>query len=291
MKTASLSLASLSLTAGALLLAGCADPNGHAPLLFVSTNSFGVDIGASPAAGQAPSLNLGYKSVDLAVVPVTTEAKGGSPIRGCYSAARNATEAGACADGAPARQVAGGATVTSSAGELSLVALRDDEQKLAQAVPLPRDTKAAPVSASGPQPKGVPVSAPSGERFGQSIRDSLSVYSSFSGEAKAGSETGVQLGKAFATGVAAQQLTEGINYYLQYKGQTAATASDAAKETALRTECMQALITAKEKSVPDSLLPACNEKSVDELRFRTACVQVLTSAVEKKVPQDKLPKC
>ncbi|EKV32629.1 hypothetical protein C882_2708 [Caenispirillum salinarum AK4] len=70
----------------------------------------------------------------------------------------------------------------------------------------------------------------------QVMHDSLSVYSSFDSDVDAGGAQtlGVSLGKVFATGVAAQQLTEGQNYYLQFKGRAEYAAAVAACVTAAK---------------------------------------------------------
>lgn len=64
-----------------LLLAGCAH-TGETPLIFGQTNTLGLSIGGS-APDQGGDLVLGYKSQNLALVPVTvTQPGGGSePIR------------------------------------------------------------------------------------------------------------------------------------------------------------------------------------------------------------------
>jgi hypothetical protein len=58
------------------ILAGC-NTTGDVPLLFVQTTSVGIT--AATTGGQAtPELTVGYRDVDVALVPVTN---GGSPVR------------------------------------------------------------------------------------------------------------------------------------------------------------------------------------------------------------------
>jgi|GEM_PF-2766690 len=89
----------------------------------------------------------------------------------------------------------------------------------------------------------------------ESVRDSLSVFSSFDAKSDVkGGEVGITLGKAFATGVAAQHLTEGMNFYIQYKGQALVSG---AKATA-KGECIRALTAAMgEGKVTADALTAC----------------------------------
>lgn len=302
------------LTVSLLALAGCATTNSNtqqSPLLFISTNSFGVDVGASPSSASLPSINLGFKSLDVALVPVTTDVTNVA-IRGCYNAGQNVGKVGNCdaviaasegrqpssSAGAPAR-VAETSTPPEGPIRIAQAAPLKAEEVRVQAVPLapgaaPLRTLHAPVTKAPPVgASAVPVViGPNPGSFDQSMRDSLSVFSSFNADTKVGQEASIQLGKAFATGVAAQQLTEGLNYYMQLKGQSLIGA-DSNKEIALRSECMQAVIEAKDKSAPEASLPNCGERglSMEGLRVRIACAQVLKSAVEKKIPAAQLPKC
>ena len=114
------------------------------------------------------------------------------------------------------------------------------------------------------------LEVPNSRVFHQSTTDALSVFSSFTTNASAsgnpttststqtnsntaGSNGGVAiaLGKLFATGVAAQNLSEGMDYYLAYKG--------AAEMQAGMKTCIERLIDAKNAKVPvpDDKLPTC----------------------------------
>ena len=60
----------------AMAAAGCGTVD-NPPLIFTETNSIGITVASSPAS-QGAELTLGYRSLDLAVVPVTvTQADGG----------------------------------------------------------------------------------------------------------------------------------------------------------------------------------------------------------------------
>lgn len=331
-----------------VLVAGCTQMK-PMPLVFVSTSTLGVDIGADPSSAQTPRLVLGYKVNDVALVPVTSEPSQGDPIRGCYNTVKNMSGITACADvvgSSPGKEegpkdklpvdkampiekpngqssnklkwraanmlnrsnfISGSAQdshwITDSTGHDGVNVAQLGE-KMKSAIPIDfgpgPQQKQNSIQKQGKTAVGqnaIPITPDGGSSsYGQSMRDSLSVFSSFNTEAKVGAEGGVQLGKAFATGVAAQQLTEGINYYMQLKGRALAsgTMSETNKGLLLRNECVKSLIAAKDRNIPIELLPNCSEKSQqtqDELNAKTACVKALTAATEKNVSTDKLPKC
>jgi hypothetical protein len=58
------------MAAAAAILAGCATGNGEAPLIFGTTNVYGVSIGGNVADTGGEFL-VGYKGFDLAVIPVS----------------------------------------------------------------------------------------------------------------------------------------------------------------------------------------------------------------------------
>ena len=62
------------LTAVALLLGACASQD-HAPLFFGQAQTLGISVGASPAS-QTPEMTLGFKDVNVAVVPTLDPARG-----------------------------------------------------------------------------------------------------------------------------------------------------------------------------------------------------------------------
>src|SRR5580704_10896580 len=79
-------------------LGGCATNGG--PLVFVVTESIGVDIQAASTSSATPGLTVGYKSVNLAVVPIQMRTDGGPALRGCYAVGQDGAAAPAsCAPG------------------------------------------------------------------------------------------------------------------------------------------------------------------------------------------------
>jgi hypothetical protein len=67
--------------------AGCVANGANAPLIFVQTQSLGITAGAN-AAQAAPELTLGYRNVDVALVPV---AIGNQPLLGTLEDKTKAT--------------------------------------------------------------------------------------------------------------------------------------------------------------------------------------------------------
>ena len=59
-----------------MAVAGCGAAD-NPPLVFTETNNIGITVASSPAA-QGGELTLGYRSLDLAVVPVTVTQADGS---------------------------------------------------------------------------------------------------------------------------------------------------------------------------------------------------------------------
>jgi hypothetical protein len=225
------------LVLAALSVAACAEiPQ---PLVFVSENNLGVDISGSPTDSQVVHLNLGYKNRDASFVPVTSVDKAGATlaIRGCYRVRRGdlGTDNLEC-------ETAGGTTPQTQRVGVMVESVdfnaADPRSRLipineiqgsgfltqvpaAQNVPQrpePRRETATTNAILDPEAsdgKALPVEA---YKARQSMADSLSVFSSFDVDTKAGTQSEIGLGKVFATGIAAQQLTEGQNVYLQYKG-------------------------------------------------------------------------
>jgi hypothetical protein len=224
------------------------------PLLFSSADTYGVNISVSSASSTPLDFALGYKNLDLSLVPVTATDKHGAyyPIRGCYTAAAGSATTVPCSPGggspADVRQSMrspGSANLLFGSYIPSTADAHLEQVKAASpnlvpnsrlALPLhfvPNNPLALPVSGLNPSRPGQPSAAPSTSPEGspsneaEGMRDSLSVFSSFNTNASASSSAGVDvgLGKVFATGVAAQQLTEGQNYYLQYRGFALANAA------------------------------------------------------------------
>src|SRR5215467_3473634 len=61
----------LFLTAASVGIAGCVS-SGNTPLVFVQTETLGITANASQTT---PELTLGYRDVDVAIVPVTADGK------------------------------------------------------------------------------------------------------------------------------------------------------------------------------------------------------------------------
>lgn len=60
----------------AMAVASCGTAD-NPPLIFTETNSIGITVASSPAS-QGAELTLGYRSLDLAIVPVTVTQADGS---------------------------------------------------------------------------------------------------------------------------------------------------------------------------------------------------------------------
>jgi hypothetical protein len=213
-----------------LLLASCS--NVQQPLIFTSESNVGLDVAASPTDPQAVRINFGVKLRDFAFVPTTVTDTGGTVhnVRGCFRQQRGNGELSNCEGG----------DVTGSTPVVAPLAPKPAFYELPQRALL-QPTAVAPVlpaspptgSAGTPTDRSLALPA-TGAPGRESIIDSLSTYSSFDSKssATASAQTtaagasapqanagiNVNLGKVFATGVAAQQLTEGQNYYLQLMG-------------------------------------------------------------------------
>jgi hypothetical protein len=170
------------------------------PLIFASTNTYGDN--------QPLAFNVGYKSRGASIVPTTTLDRAGTSheVRGCFEQALGSGATTACAgqDGTSGQSGAPKSAANSDASELPTTA---------RVVPA-KATRLMPITN---------FSLPRSSTGSESMRDSLSVFSSFDSGASVGQTTGTSggaqigfsLGKVFATGIAAQQLTEGQNYFLQ----------------------------------------------------------------------------
>ncbi len=64
-----------------LLLGGCAHLE-QAPLVYASKTSFGVDVSTASTENPGISMNLGYKQVDAAYVPVAVARKCNDGVAG-----------------------------------------------------------------------------------------------------------------------------------------------------------------------------------------------------------------
>jgi hypothetical protein len=234
-----------------VLLLGC-DPS-QEPLIFGSSNILGVDLSISPSNTQPVTATLGYKSFDLSIVPVTTKSSAGAPnpIRGCFvNGDSTLCPTDATAPTAALPQPPPSAQVPTSSPVFphpAVYAALDvgtlPEVKLA-ALPVPPTLRpgvqtAAPTGgaslserslSNAPAPNALSVGASA-----SNMRDALSVYSSFNSGNTGGTSTqstaqsvsdrlptnvNLNLGKVFATGVAAQFLSYGQYSYLQLSAAT-----------------------------------------------------------------------
>lgn len=87
-------------------LGGCKTQSGG-PLVFVVTHTVGIDIQATSASSATPGLTVGYKSLDLAVVPTQMATDGSDALLGCYAVGQNGADTPAlCGSTEIAKQVA-----------------------------------------------------------------------------------------------------------------------------------------------------------------------------------------
>lgn len=198
--------AALALSGAAVATLSACAPNQEQPLIFVSRDKFGLSIDTQPAPTGEVGVTIGYESDDFSLVPisvVTTSGESLHPIRGCYSAARGGGDA-SC------------------------------DIKLVNVQPTVQGGDLVPQAL--PQPSAGAGGTNGGAKEKQAMHDSLSVFSSFNadGGVKDKGDVTFGLGKLFATGVAAQQLTEGQNYYLQSKGKAEYAAAVSVCLTALK---------------------------------------------------------
>lgn len=212
-----------------LLLTGCF-ASGQAPLIYVSEQTFGVEIGGGGATDAASGITLvlGYKSTDIALVPTLATNSNSIPIRGCYNAGHNVSGVANCADGNFSRNT--------RPTDASKVRAEDDSASEASKAPDPAKTEDELVSfVLDPTETGAAGinTGDSTANQAQSVNDALSVYGSFGSNTTAGGTSKVSFGKVFATGVAAQHLTEGKNLGLRREALASLVKS--------RVECIKAL--------------------------------------------------
>lgn len=214
----------------AWMLGGCANQ----PLVFSSGVVFGVNIAVNGSSTNPIDLTVGYKQLDATVLPVEAEASL-KPIRACSNSAAGSEPNSACADSPAQPQSANAAAPAATKIQYRL----------------PGMVKAFTVQSLEP-----------GDYSDQanSSSDALSVYSNFS--ASAGASAGanaaanVGLGKVFATGIAAQNLSDGQKLSLIDTAlspaqclQNLANVLNAGAKTAAATEAM---VTVCKPAVPDN---------------------------------------
>lgn len=224
-----------------LSLEGCADD----PLVFSSGNTLGIKIAVSPSESQPVKLNVGWDNLDSAIVPTSADAKR-TPVR--------ASTAGCVTKDEAAKECASsGAVVQSNATDNSQVTgtVGQSDTSAGDSTLSPADgqNQAAASTAARMGATGLPIVSAMPGKGGQEKRsDALSVLAIFdsSGSGNASAGVGFHLGKTFATGVAAQNLTEGIQVA-------------AAQSATARSQCIAALSEAMGagKVTPDDITKIC----------------------------------
>jgi len=216
-----------------VLLSACEND----PLVFSSGTTVGIKVKVSPNESSPVSLAVGYDQVDATLIPTTMDparqriaSSRSRPVVDKQEAIDNARTArlqlqrnsdpgSQRASKAFSRVIETLSAQPSPAGDPGLVEVPSSVQRdVAEAVSaLPPDSPAKAVASEFQAQVGPP---------GDYQYDSLSVLSTFNlnAEGKAGS-AGAQLGKTFATGVAAQNLSDGLG-----KSLVASAASECLKE-------------------------------------------------------------
>ncbi len=237
-----------------LTLSGCAHNGG--PLVFVVTHTVGVDIQAASSSSATPGLTVGYKSVDVAVVPTQMATDGAAALRGCYGVGQNGAQTPArCSAEELARADTRRAASSSSQlpSQTAMVPAENEfiPAKLPRGPFTPTSSNIIPTVIAAPPPAAAPAkTGGDAGQFGETVEDAYSVYASFGTGTKTGSSgLSVDIGEVFATGDAAVQLAEGVNYYSSRAGNAAIVNAIA--------NCAQQLAAAKNAGVDVSKLPSC----------------------------------
>jgi len=248
------------------MLGGC-KTQGGGPLVFVVAHTVGIDIQATSASSATPGMTVGYKSLDLAVVPTQMATPGGDALLGCYAVGQNGAATPAlCGSQDIAKSVAHAAKPKSAAlhpdrsndveylgyvlgdGRPHRGDYIDDGVFLRQVVA----PQAIPAPSIQPAVAAAPPIAADNGQFAESVVDAYSVYASFNTSAKAGgSAPGVGIGEVFATGDAAVQLAEAVNYYSSRTGNAEIIKAQG------ESTCVAQLIAAKQAGVDMSKVPDC----------------------------------
>jgi hypothetical protein len=146
------------------------------PLIFTSSNTIGIKIAVSPSETQPLKLNVGYDAIDSAIIPTSTDKARDQLLARSHWCITKDEPAKECIDFDPQNRPR---TASSTSGA----------------------------------PAASPVLLP--DQGGRVIRyDALSVLALFDskaqGAAGAGANVGFGLGKTFATGIAAQNISDGL---------------------------------------------------------------------------------
>jgi hypothetical protein len=235
-----------------LFLGGCA--HGGGPLVFVVGHTVGIDIQATSASTATPGLTVGYKSLDVAVVPTQQDKAAGDSLLGCYAVGQGGSEIPTlCPGSKPALPIAKPAM--HSVDDLWMP--RPGQQRVNSSERRDESTYLQKVVAAAPAAPARAIAAPpanneEADKFAESVVDAYSVYASFNTSAKAGgSAPGVGIGEVFATGDAAVQLAEGINYYSSRAGNALIVKAQG------DSSCIAQLTAAKQAGVDMTKVPAC----------------------------------
>lgn len=208
----------------ALSLTGCQND----PLVFAATQTFGLKISVSPKQDEPVKLVMGYDSNDTTIMPTTmdaTRARVAAWTSSCQTKDLSALE---CVDlPLPMQAIAARKEAPLTPEEQALAAAAQEKVNANPTVS-PEDILTASElnafrklqAATGAHTEGNigHETAMQGEGKGGRLYqyDALSVLSSFNaeGEGKVGTEAsvGARLGKLFATGVAAQNISDGIQH-------------------------------------------------------------------------------
>lgn len=232
----------------ALTAAGCSNP----PLLFTSAETVGINIAVSTASTNPLDITLGYKSLDASFVPVTVSYKSGrlDQIRSCYGTLVGSATSPPCPGTAGPASPPSGAGIPDADTSAVISPVEGMPYLVHDTAPTVLPAAMAP---QFPMPFGNPGATPPNQ--GEAMNDALSVFSSFNTKANASSSTGAAaaIGKVFATGVAAQQLSEGQGYYLAYKGRALDNAASCLANLA-------ALVTLTKATLdPTQIVAACGK--------------------------------
>lgn len=169
-----------------LMLGACASSNS---LVYSSTQVIGLSVKSSTETGNVPSLSIGYTLSDVAFVPVAVDTNK-KIVRGCYRSATKALEE-------PCQTRDGNPTLTQS-----YLPKQNARFKRIQA-----------------------LNEFDSNSRDQHLHDGFSVFGKFDSDSsisvsqppngdngvKLSGDTGIKLGKVFATGAAAQHIGEGLS--------------------------------------------------------------------------------
>ncbi len=210
---------------------GCSTFKSH-PLIFGSHQAIGIKVGYHETTG--PNLNVGYDGTDVSIVPTIFSGDADQivlAVRGCYYTGIQTNHEIECHD-----DIYNGNKIahddhnkkTSGSkieGQPASWSSEDDPIRYQEVTAIPlEEGDALPLDQALPVPAGIGTAKKAANPNGaaQSIKDALSVFSSFESGADAKTkEVGFSLGKLYATGAAAQHLTEGLGIKLQREGDTA----------------------------------------------------------------------